>query len=66
MKLKQKVTPRLFSAFKGAYPGLLPGLVPEPNFKISRANYILNTPSTFFGVMYQKVHRNGHPNMSDF
>ena len=42
--IKQKGTLRVFSVFKGAYPGLLP----EPNFKASNANCISITPSTVF------------------
>ena len=42
--MTQKVTLRLFSAFKGAYPDLLP----EYKFKISHANCILNTDTFFF------------------
>ena len=44
--MKQNV--RLFSAFKGAYPGLLP----ETNSKILHANCISNTPSAFFFFRY--------------
>ena len=47
--LKQKVTLRLFSVFKGTYPGLLPGT----NFNILHANGISNTPSTIsFDAMH--------------
>ena len=42
--MKPKVTLKLFSAFKGAYPGFLP----ETNFKILHVNCISNTHSTFF------------------
>ena len=41
--VKQKMTLRLFSPFKGEYLCLLP----ETNFKISHANCISNTPIIF-------------------
>ena len=54
--MKTKVTQRLLFAFKGGYLDLLP----ETSFKISHANCILNTHSTFFfDVTYSKVSRNG-------
>ena len=43
--MKPKMTQRLFSAFKGVYPGLL-----QP---------VSNTPFTFFDVINKKGHRNG-------
>ena len=49
-----KVTPRLFSTFKGAYPGLLQEIILKFRMQIVFQMHLL---PPFFGVMYEKVHR---------
>ena len=51
--MKPKVTLWLFSAFRGAYPGLLP----KTNLKSLLANCIY-FKYTFYDVIYREVHRN--------